>query len=121
MKRHVHRWTPFGEPPRLWQCDCGKTQLRRPVDQRDVQARRAIAIAARKIRDGEPLGRAPKIRCPMSGRQTTRMSGGHDQCEHCGKLVFIGERTYRTAIHTLPASMARAVAAGRLQNETPDL
>ena len=52
MKRHVHRWTRFGDR-QLWQCHCGKTKKSPPVDYREVAARRAIAIAARKRRESQ--------------------------------------------------------------------
>jgi len=54
--------------------------------------------------------KAPKIRCPMSGRSSGRIGGTGDslgECEHCGKLVFVSERSLRVAKHWLPAGMAR--------------
>ena len=53
MKRHVHRWTPYGEPVRGWQCDCGKFRktLTPPPNPKDVAARRKIANDARKRRE----------------------------------------------------------------------
>lgn len=50
--------------------------------------------------------RAPKVVCPMSG-QCSGSFGGYDQCEHCGRMVFIADRDGRIAKHYLPAAMAR--------------
>jgi hypothetical protein len=55
----------------------------------------------------EKKGKAPKVRCPMSGKIGSGW-GGYDQCEHCGKMVFIADRDSRVAKHWLPASMARS-------------
>ena len=53
--RHVHRFVPFGEPVRFYQCHCGKTQKAPPPNWRDVAARRKIAREARVQRETEPL------------------------------------------------------------------
>lgn len=59
--------------------------------------------------------KAPKILCPMSGKIGSAW-GGYDQCEHCGKMVFIADRDSRIAKHYLPAATARAVARRKEQS-----
>jgi len=51
--RHVHRWTPYGNPTRFYQCHCGKTQKRAPVNQRDVAARKRAGREARRAREAQ--------------------------------------------------------------------
>lgn len=67
--------------------------------------------------------KAPKIPCPMSGKRGSAW-GGYDQCEYCGKMVFIADRDSRYAKHDLPAELASVLSpSGKffpIDNVAPD-